>query len=140
MFLNQTCTNTFPVIKYLSIHDSFLLFSPTARYFPIAFFKNSQNLTKILDQKTIIVNVNRSAISARFTDRCNCHMMPGVDIALEWTLSHNKLIIYYIKLQFSLSVCLSVPPSFFFDTTVGPQPNLAHIFGLIWDSFSAKKI
>ena len=34
--------------------------------------------------------------------------------------------IYYIKLQFSLSVCLYPP---FFDTTVGPQPNLAHIFG-----------
>ena len=38
--------------------------------------------------------------------------------------------IYYIKLQcpfVCLSVCLSVPP--LFDTTVGPQPNLAHLFG-----------
>ena len=47
-------------------------------------------------------------------------------------------IIYYIKLQFPfvcLSVCLYLPP--FFDTTAGPQPNLEHIFGYIWDSFSA---
>ena len=36
-------------------------------------------------------------------------------------------IIYYIKLQKSVSVCLY--PPFFFDTTVGPQPNLAHMFG-----------
>ena len=36
--------------------------------------------------------------------------------------------IYYIKLQCPF-VCLSVPPPFFLDTTVGPQPNLAHIFG-----------
>ena len=39
------------------------------------------------------------------------------------------LTIYYIKLQFAVSVCLSVPPPPYFDTTVGPQPNLAHIFG-----------
>ncbi len=44
---------------------------------------------------------------------------------------NNVLIFYYIKLQKSVSVCLSVclyPPPLF-DTTVGPQPNLAHIFG-----------
>ena len=34
------------------------------------------------------------------------------------------LLVYNIKLQCPF-VCLSVP--LFFDTTVGPQPNLAHI-------------
>ena len=36
-------------------------------------------------------------------------------------------LVYYIKLQCPF-VCLSVPP-LFSDTAVGPQPNLAHIFG-----------
>ena len=42
---------------------------------------------------------------------------------------------YYLKLQLPFvcvhtcfCVCVCNPP-FFFDTTVGPQPNLAHIFG-----------
>ena len=39
-------------------------------------------------------------------------------------------VFYYVKLQRPF-VCLSVctPPPPFFDTTVGPQPNLAYIFG-----------
>ena len=53
-------------------------------------------------------------------------------------MQNPSIHIYYIKLQCPfacLSVCLYPP---FFDTTVGEQPNLAHIFGSIWDSFSAK--
>ena len=46
--------------------------------------------------------------------------------------------IYYIKLQFSLSVCL-YPPPFFFDTTVWLQPNLAHIRGRFGTHSQLKK-
>ena len=38
-------------------------------------------------------------------------------------------VIYYIKLQFSLCLSVCLYPPLFFDTTVGPQPYLAHIFG-----------
>ena len=50
----------------------------------------------------------------------------------------NDTTIYYIKLQFSLSVCLY--PPFFFDTIVGPQPNLAHIFGRYGTHSQLKKL
>ena len=38
-----------------------------------------------------------------------------------------KAAVFFVCLSVCLSVCLY--PPFFFDTTVGPQPNLAHIFG-----------
>ncbi len=37
------------------------------------------------------------------------------------------------------AVSVSVPP-FSLDTTVGPQPNIAHIFAKICDSFASKQI
>ena len=35
--------------------------------------------------------------------------------------------------------CQCVCTPFSFDTTVGPQPHVAHIFGYIWDSFAPKQ-
>ena len=48
--------------------------------------------------------------------------------------------IYYKSCRFlCLSVCLYPPPPPFFDTTVGLQPNLAHIFGYRYGTHSELK-
>ena len=47
--------------------------------------------------------------------------------------------IYKAAVSLCVSVCVTVPPPLF-DTTVWLQRNLAHICGLVWESFEPKQI
>ena len=107
------------------------LVRPILEYASAAWDPHSQNNIKTLER------IQRQA--ARFCTN-NYSREPGSVTKLLQELGwetlqtrrkSKRITIYYIKLQFSLSVCLPVClyPPFFFDTTVGPQPNLAHIFG-----------
>ena len=82
-----------------------------------------------------ILNSDASyVINASTLEKCIIHisfLIQTFITTLESVLSLDECTGNYIKLQYPfvcLSVCMSVTPPPPFDTTVGPQSNLAHLF------------